>query len=249
MPTSRLPQLVRVYCDESCEQFRYYVIGSLWVPEPQAVAMRDMLDTLKREAGIAHEMKWAKVTRRTLCLAKQIARCTFAFQGVRFSAIIVDKRALGYALHGDGAETRFYGFYRELLFREIACRHRALGRRERYVIHPDERSDRQNERVGELRESLNWACSARLAPDYTPIVSIDPYSWRNDALMQVADLWTGAVGSFQNRLCTSEPKLQLGEEMARCVGGHAADELCRGTAGGRDCFSVRAWPSALGSGR
>ena len=223
------------------------VIGSLWIRAAHCTQVSDEIERLKQQAGERHEIKWNATTKKTLPMYGQIVELTCGLRGVRYRAIIVDQHILNHRLYNEGdPEMGFYKFYFQLLYQEITCRYQHFMLEERYLIHPDERSDRQGERVQALRDCLNQSCRTRLEMRYDPVSSIDPFSSREHALMQMTDLWTGAIAASKNRSITATVKQSLLRLMEAKWGRPPQSLHLPSRAGKKAWFNVWMWkPSAL----
>lgn len=196
-----------IYCDESSTRDnQYMVIGGIWCPWSLEATLRAELARVKTRCRLG-EVKWGKVTERYLPHYQDFASVLFHYPQVCANFIIIDKRLVDYrTYHNNDRELAFYKFYFLLVSRNILPTYR-------YWLYVDQRPDRQDERLSELRDVINNYHNRENGQ--RPIRHAEPRISKNDDLIQLADLYVGAVQAAWNGVITRQAKLDLCAFMAQ----------------------------------
>lgn len=196
-----------VYCDESrhdsCAANPYMGIGGLWVPYQQKDVLRKRLDALARRHGLAGELKWNKVSAKTLEGYKAVIDAFADEEGLRFRVIIVDHKAADYGLYHEGdPELGFYGFYYHMLVKWLLPE-------TSYIIVLDHKVNSAAGRYAALDRRLRQAM-----PGSAHLRQVTVADSTESRLAQVADLLTGAVTAAWCDTGADTPKAELQRHLA-----------------------------------
>lgn len=197
-----LPGQFSVFCDESSTRNnRFLVIGGIWCPRSLENRFRTRLLAVKEQQRIWGEAKWGKVSSSYLDKYKAVVRVFFEFPEVFFRCIVIDKTIVNYRVyHNNDQILAFNKFYFYLLSRNTSA---DLS----YWIYPDHQTDRQNDPFPELQEIVNnyhWGISRK-----RPIRQIEPRSSHNEVIIQLADVFVGAVQGAWNQEIFRSAKIEL----------------------------------------
>jgi hypothetical protein len=198
--------LFNVYCDESChlplDRQKSMVLGAVWLPKVSARDFNSRIRALKLEHGLAGhvELKWVRVSARTLPLYKALVDLFFASPELRFRALIVpDKSILDHERFGQDHDTWYYKMYFSLL-------KGVLDRTSRFRIVLDIKDTRSADKMRKLHDVL---CSSMYDFDRSIVESLDAYRSDEIQLLQLADVLIGAVSYANRGLGTSPAKVEL----------------------------------------
>jgi hypothetical protein len=183
-----------VYCDEAFPDLftsrspkaRYLMIGSLWLPAECREDMKAKIKTLRERHNAWGEIKWSKVSQSKLPFYIDLVELFFGYgDNLRFRCIAVDREQVNLELHAGDHELGFYKFYYQLL-------HHWILDFNIYSIFCDTKSNREKDRLHELRRVLN---NANLSAS---IGGVQALPSKQVVLIQMADLLLGAASSRMN---------------------------------------------------
>lgn len=197
-----------VYCDESCPEVlcdksahKYLVLGSLWLPGSERPRLKENISALKQKHNYYYEIKWNKVSPKTLPFFKDLIKYFFESDYLRFRAITVKSENIDLVQFHDGdAELSFYKFYYQMLNKWI------LDFNE-YSIFLDHKRNKENNRVQVLKDVLSNSSLTSVISNIQALPS-------NQSLgIQLCDVLTGAVNAKFNSSVKSESKLAIISEI------------------------------------
>lgn len=191
-------QTLHIYCDESYSDkgHAYMVMAGLIAAASDAAQYRKEIMAWRDERNMHSEMKWTKVSRNKIVEYTDYA--TFALEkikrgGLKFFAIVLEKRFIDYRKHHDGdEELGFYKFLYQLLYHGF-CKRLKLG--DKVFIFVDERNTRYE--FNGLQRALNHnLCREGLFEN--PVKQVTPINSKASELMQMNDVLMGACGFHWN---------------------------------------------------
>lgn len=182
-----------IYCDESSvdgdKKLRYMVIGALIIPRDKKVEFLTKLNSIKSKHRVG-EIKWSNTSKASLELSKQIIDLFMKTDYSIFGAIVVDKSKINYEFYHEGSkELAFYKFYYILLKHKLQSGNK-------YYIYLDRKPVSVQNRVGVLKSFLTGFIKS-FRQDAV-IKHLQEYPSNQNALTQIADLFTGVVASKFN---------------------------------------------------
>ncbi len=80
-----------IYADEHYHAQRYLMVGGIICTDKRRESLRERLIQLRKEFGLAREMRWAKVSRQYLDAYKAWADVFLKDRFARFSLLVIDK--------------------------------------------------------------------------------------------------------------------------------------------------------------
>lgn len=202
---------IEVYCDESCQEHfakrpagEYFVlIGSIWAKAEDRPVLKQRIEALRQQHGIFGEAKWGRVSKRALPFYKELVDLFFDSE-LRFRVMVIRTDELDISWHDNNVELMFYKFYYFMLRGWLDdCND--------YRIFTDVRTNSLPGRIKELERILRNAA-------LTSSVSLQAIPSRESALMQLADVLTGAVGYKYHGHTTGAAKLELIQHIEQRLG-------------------------------
>ncbi|MCR4991201.1 MAG: DUF3800 domain-containing protein [Lachnospiraceae bacterium] len=151
-----------MYCDESRQDLlankeaitsnnRYVSIGGLLVPRDKRDLLKQRLNDLKLKYGIVKEFKWGNVSENKLDFYKALVNLFFEaeFRDVCFRCVVIDALEIDNEKYNDDdQELGYYKFYYQLI-------HNWVNSRDKYYIFTDYKTNKEKDRLQELRRILN----------------------------------------------------------------------------------------------
>ncbi|MFA5755134.1 MAG: DUF3800 domain-containing protein [Candidatus Paceibacterota bacterium] len=183
-----------IYCDESSinnNENQFMTIGCVFVNRKIKNEIKNEINKIKKKHSYHRELKWSKTTDKLLPVYKEIIDYFYSIKedDFRFCCIEVDKEKVKYKEYHDGdEELAFYKFYYELLknkFEDNAT----------YKIFLDFKPNKNKYRIKFL--NLYWEKRILYYKNST-IKNVSSLESSKNSIMQIADLFTGAVGHAIN---------------------------------------------------
>lgn len=202
-----------VYADESRQDaHRYMLYGLVFVPRGEAEqALLDDIAAFREKENLTAEMKWGKVSKGMLHVYKRYADIFFAHPAAEFKCLVVDTHKIDYrAFHDNDRETAFFKFYYYALSRNLDPAHE-------YVVFADDRQTKRTLRWFELQAQVNYHW-LRQGEKAAVVRSLQPVDSKDHDLLQLADLFIGAIGYDLDEYNTSEHRLEFVRHVAQRVG-------------------------------
>jgi len=190
-----MSQTYNIYCDESSiENIKnpYMVIGALFMRRELRNEIKTKIKELKLKHNYRGELKWTKTTQRLLPLYKEVIDLFLDYQAddLEFHCIKVERVKVDFDLyHNRDQEEGFYKFYYQLLKNKFR-------RGYAYYIFLDYKPTKQKNRVYTLEYYLKYQISKFLD---SIIKSVTAQSSKQNILIQLADIFTGAVNFDNNQ--------------------------------------------------
>lgn len=155
-------QQIDLYCDESRQDLlvnkaaitpnnRYVSIGGLLVPRVKRTLLKERINDLKQQHGIVKEFKWGNVSGNKIDFYKALVDLFFEkeFKDVCFRCVIIDALEIDNEKYNDDDhELGYYKFYYQLI-------HNWVNSRDTYYVFTDYKTNKEKDRLQELRRILN----------------------------------------------------------------------------------------------
>jgi len=202
-----------VYADESRQDaHRYMLYGMMFIPRGQAeTALLAELAEFRQQEKLTAEMKWGKVSKGMLHIYKQYVDIFFHHPAAEFKCLVVDTHKINYqAFHDNDKETAFFNFYFYALSRNLDAAHE-------YIVYADHRQTKQPLRWFELRAQINYHWLKQGANEAV-VRNLLPVDSKQHDLLQLADLFIGAIGYDLDEYNTSQHRLDFVRHVAQRVG-------------------------------
>ena len=215
-------KVVNAYFDESRidnPDSQYMVFGGLFADRKYVKEIRlGIKEILKRNEFYA-EIKWVKTDKLKEKTYKEIIDYVLDLPAYKaaYTCIVVDKKKVDFERYHDGdKELAFYKFIYQLL------KHRIVDNYKYYLIF-DFKPNKTRDRLKVLKEFLDGDIYVSHA-NTALIKHMQGYDSKENVLLQIADLFTGAVGyAYNTPQKNSQPKYELIEYIAKKLG---KDSLC-----------------------
>lgn len=195
-----------VYCDESChlenDKINTMVLGAMWCPKEKKAEIFTRIKEIKEEHGLPRnlEIKWNKVSNSKVEFYQNLIDYFFDDDDIFFRALVVpDKRQLNHELFNQTHDEFYYKMYFDLL--KVI-----LSPDDFYNIYIDIKDTRGESKVQKLSRILR---NSRYDYEAKIIRKVQQVASHEVELLQLADLFIGAVGYVNRGLTTSEAKLKL----------------------------------------
>ena len=154
--------LIDVYCDESRQDLlvnksqinefnRYVCIGGIWVPYEKRAYLKKEINYLKAKYGIKNEFKWGNVSTNKVRFYTELIDLFFRAENkdILFRCVVIDASEVDDEKYNDSDhELGYYKFYYQLL-------HNWLTAANEYYIFTDFKTNKDNNRLHELRRIVN----------------------------------------------------------------------------------------------
>lgn len=210
-----MPVTYNVYCDESChlenDNQHIMVLGAIWCQFEKAREASVSLRGLKVAHGLspAFEVKWAKVSPSKQPFYLELVDYFFSNEALNFRALVVpDKSKLQHALYGQDHDTWYYKMYFDML--KVILEPEA-----RYRIYLDIKDTRSAAKIAKLHDVL---CNNVYDFERQIIERVQTVRSHEVELLQLADLFIGAVSYANRGLSENSAKVSLVERIRKRSG-------------------------------
>lgn len=207
---------INVYCDESRHtsdpKQAYMVIGAIACPREHKREVVHRIHTLKQQYATQGEFGWKRLAPNRQAFYWAMIDVFASDPLLEFRALVVDRNSLDHAAYNAGdQELGFYKLYYQMLVHWLKpdCA---------YHIYLDWQQNRVQHRFADLQLILTRKLSGRAR-----IECLEPVTSRNLPLIELTDLFIGAVGYAWNKLDGSPVKRQFCTDLAHAVGFHRLD--------------------------
>jgi hypothetical protein len=208
---------VSVYCDESRHEGqskqRYMVIGGLWIERDKRHRILDRLRAVQRTHSITGEVKWNKLSKRSLAGYQALADYVAQEPDAYFRCVVVDKDRMDTdPMVRSDRQLGFWAFYAH-------CLKGWMGSCNTYYVSLDYKPSKHPFGPLRLKKLLDQECVGRAW-----IRSIESVNSQENLFCQVADTLIGAVGYEANGLTGSTTKLAFCRHVRASFGYSAPAE-------------------------
>lgn len=183
-----------IYCDESChlehDGERYMILGGIICEKNNRKIIKNDIIGIKRRNNLKEtaEIKWNKVSPSKLEYYKDLVDYFFENDMLRFRAMIIDKMQINHEKFNQTHDDWYYKMYYELL------KNLAEPKDDNY-IYLDIKDTKSSKKVEGVKNYLNMKMREY---EYEPVKHIQSINSQESSIMQLADLFIGAIG-YKNR--------------------------------------------------
>lgn len=196
---------VNIYCDESRHtsgEDKYMVIGAIKCNRELKSKLVHQIHSMKKKYNTQGEFGWKRLSPNKKEFYFELINLFINTQ-LSFRCIVVDKDKLNYDLyHGGDKELGFYKFY-YLMLKEI------LESNSEYHIYLDWQQNSDQHRFKDLKFFLEKKLQGK-----AKISCLEPVTSTNQPLIELVDLFIGAVGYQYNDRNSSKVKLEFCNKLA-----------------------------------
>lgn len=200
-----------VYCDESRHtsdpQDSYMVLGAITCPRDSKRNIVHHIHRLKRQFAAQGEFGWKRVSPNRQEFYLSLIDFFQREENLSFRCLIADRQKLDHNTYSGGdKELGFYKLYYQLLVHWLkpGCS---------YHVYLDWHQNRDQHRFSDLCHILAKKLSGRAR-----IECLEPVTSRHHPLIELTDLFIGAVGYAWNDRNTSQIKLRFCQHLAKSIG-------------------------------
>jgi hypothetical protein len=201
-----MPELVNIYCDESChlehDAIPVMVLGALWCPAAKTREVAERLREIKGEHRISthREVKWVKVSPKMIKFYLAVLNYFFDNDDLHFRGVVIlDKSKLPKV---DACNSHDEWYY-ELCFNLLEP---IIDPTKAHCVYLDIKDTRSETKRANLERVLR---ASRDDHSGSIIRRVQQIRSHESELLQLADLLIGAVGYANRGLDTSAAKLSL----------------------------------------
>ncbi len=199
-------EIINVYCDESChlenDGQKAMVIGSVICPQSKAKEINAEILKMKNDFNMSryYEIKWTKASKSNVEFYCKLISLFFNKPDLRFRGwVIPDKSILNHEEYLQNHDQWYYKMYFHML-------NFIISNRFIYNIYLDIRDTRSRKKAQKLHEVL---ANANYDFNREIIAKIQHVRSHEIGLLQLADLFVGALSYVARDLKSSEGKLEL----------------------------------------
>lgn len=203
--------MINIYCDESChlehDDSNIMVIGGVWCSKDKVKYISNKIKELKVKHGIKPntEIKWVKVSKNKEKFYLELVELFFS-EDINFRAIVVtDKSKLKHSEYNQDHNIFYDKMYYYMLLNVIEIN-------KKYNIYVDIKDTYSNEKCKTLKEYISnkyYDHSNRI------IQKIQPINSRESHLLQLADIFIGAIAYYNRGLNSNKSKISIIEEIKK----------------------------------
>ena len=202
--------IYNVYCDESChlenDHNNTMVIGAIWCPSNRVKEIFKEIREIKRKHNLNEkfEIKWTKVSPAKIDFFKDLVEYFFKNNEMFFRALVVkDKQCLSHGDFEQDHDTWYYKMYFHLL-------NRIFSTTNVYRIYVDIKATHSGAKIKNLHNIL---CNNMYDFSRNIVEKIQPVRSHEVEILQLTDLFIGALSYLGRKLNTSQAKLSLIEQI------------------------------------
>ena len=214
-----MSQIFNIYCDESCHLEHdgqpIMVIGGIWCPTSGVKSISRQIREIKKNHNARGELKWSKASQSRIEFYSALVEYFFKNPLLNFRCLVVDdKSKLNHEYFNQGSHDSFYYKMYFYMLRNI------LKVTNQYNIYLDIKDTRSALKLAQLREIL---CNNVYDFTRDMISNLQNIRSHESELLQLADLFIGAISYFNRPLRGSVAKLQIIKQIEK----HAGQDLSR----------------------
>lgn len=243
-----MKELINIYCDESChllnDEESIMAIGAVYCPAAKKDEIFVRISEIKKKYNLVpkhkkdpkenrtfYEIKWNKVSKSQIAFYKEIIDFFFDDDDLSFRVLIVpDKPGLDYEAYGHTHDTFYYKMYFNML--KVI-----LNPEYAHNIYIDIKDTKSREKVHKLEEVLR---NDKYDFSKEIIKKVQQVRSHEVELIQLADLFTGAVSYINRGLSSSAAKTELVEYIKH----RSRYSLVRSTLVKEKKFNIFIWQSS-----
>jgi len=243
-----MKELINIYCDESChlqdDKESIMAFGAVYCPAAKKDDIFVRISEIKKKYNLVpkhkkdpkenrtfYEIKWNKVSKSQIAFYKEIIDFFFDDDDLSFRVLIVpDKPGLDYEAYGHTHDTFYYKMYFNML--KVI-----LNPEYAHNIYIDIKDTKSREKVHKLEEVLR---NDKYDFAKEIIKKVQQVRSHEVELIQLADLFTGAVSYINRGLTSSAAKTELVEYIKH----RSRYSLVRSTLVKEKKFNIFIWQSS-----
>jgi len=200
---------INIYCDESChlenDAEKIMLFGSVWCEAEAVKAISKEIRELKESWKTRGEIKWTKVSKSREEFFLKIVDYFFNNENLHFRGLIVDdKSKLNHSYFNKNSHDSFYYKMYYYLLKNVV----EMNGSTNFRIYLDIKDTRSQSKINHLQEILQTACRRSQS-----VIQIDHIRSHESEILQLADLFLGAIGYLNRGYKGNDAKLALIKEI------------------------------------
>lgn len=200
---------INIYCDESRhtnQDDNFMVIGAISCHRDNKNKIYKSIYSIQKKHNIWREFGWKTLSPNRKEFYWDLIDLFASENDLFFRCIVVDKSILNHDLYNDGdTELGFYKLYYQMLVHWLQASYQ-------HFIYLDWQQNQNGKRFAVLRDILRRKLTGK-----AKIVCLEPLNSRESPLIQLADLYIGAVGYTWNQRSGSQVKIDFCNSLAKKV--------------------------------
>lgn len=216
--------IYNIYCDESChlehDGINVMVLGATWCKADCAKDIFRDIRQIKAKHGLSKkfEAKWKKISPAKLDFYLELVDYFFDCEALHFRAVLIpDKKVLDHARYNQSHDDWYY----KMLFRmlDVIIDPQYLYRI--YIDIKDTRSEQKRAKLQDVLRNNQYDLSGQIIERVQQIRSYEV------EIMQMTDLFIGAIAYKNRHLTSSEAKKKIVERIQERSGKSLICSTCR----------------------
>ena len=227
---------INLYCDESNHlqhNSNMMTLGYISCPVYKVREYNEKIRNIKERNGLNKkcEIKWTKVSRSKVNFYRELIEMFFNDDDLKFRCIIADKSVLDYNKYRITHDGWYYRMYYLLLGK-------SLFENNRYNIYIDKKDTCSVNKVRELKKILKNSYYDFASTMISKVQQVDS---KEIEIIQLNDIFVGAVGYCNNHFQSSDIKL----EMVEMIRSYSNSDLLSSTPLSQNKFNLFVWGNNL----
>lgn len=193
-----------IYCDESChlehDNYRFMVLGGIKCPKSSRKKITREIQELKKEYGLGkyNEIKWQSISKNKIDFYIKLVEYFFNNEELTFRAVIVDKNQVQLE-----ENQKFIDFYYKMYFYVLSWLITPKSKNNVYLDKVDSKS------IYRINKLHNVLCNSQYDFDMQSVVKLQNVTSYECELLQLTDLFIGAISYTNRELDASKAKLAV----------------------------------------
>lgn len=193
-----------IYCDESChlehDNYRFMVLGGIKCPKSSRKKISGDIKRLKEEYGLGkyNEVKWQSISKNKLDFYLKLIDYFFDNEELTFRAVIIDKDQVKLE-----ENQKFIDFYYKMYFYVVSW---LITPKSKNNVYLDKVDSKSIYRVNQLHKIL---CNSQYDFNMENVVKVQNVTSYECELLQLTDLFIGAISYANRELDSSEAKIRV----------------------------------------
>lgn len=214
-----------IYCDETChlehDNQKYMVLGGIICKKEQRNRVKIDIINFKKMNSLkkTSEIKWNKVSPSKFEFFKSLVDYFFETDSLRFRAIIINKEQLNHKKFNQTHDDWYYKMYYQLLQNLVEPK-------DANYIYLDIKDTKSANKIEGVKKYLN---KKMIEYDYEPIKHIQSINSEESLILQLTDLFIGAIGYKNRGIYTEDNSSKTKTELMKYISMKSGYSLTKST--------------------
>lgn len=186
--------------------------GMLFIPRGKAedAILKDIRE-FRNQNKLTAELKWSKVSKGMLPIYQQFIDIFFCHPEAEFKCLVVDRHKIyPTRVKSPDRESAFFQFYASAISQSLSPSHE-------YIVFADDRQTKRPHRWSDMQHNINEYWQDHGVSDLI-VRNLLPVDSKQHDLLQIADLFTGAIGYDFDEYNTSKHRLDFIKYITEQIG-------------------------------